>query len=217
MINIESPPTTWLDLLPTEIIFMIFNYLSNNDILYTFFLSNQRFNNLLLYNQTYLNYFELSTLTNFNTWKDILSRIGSRIKSLNIKIIYFSIPFQYFSNLKSLIISSSYGLADEDLKSLIENELFQNLESLIIKQDRTFSDHFHHYNVYNNNHDIFKESVYQLVDNLSNIKLKQLHLTLHSRNDASDKMDQLQDFIRIFSSSLICLSLNLLHLFKRSK
>ena len=69
MRNIES--TTWLDLLPTEIIFIIFDYLSHNDIIYTFFFFNQRFNNLLLQNQRYLNYLELPT-TNLNTWKNIL-------------------------------------------------------------------------------------------------------------------------------------------------
>ncbi len=43
--SIES--STWLDDLPTEIIFLIFNYLSNNDIIYTFFFLSQRFNNFL--------------------------------------------------------------------------------------------------------------------------------------------------------------------------
>ncbi len=44
-ISIETD--TWLDYLPAEIIFQIFNYLSTNDIIYTFFCFNQRFNNIL--------------------------------------------------------------------------------------------------------------------------------------------------------------------------
>jgi len=39
--------TTWFDRLPTEIIFLIFEYLSTNDILYTFLDFNQRLDNLL--------------------------------------------------------------------------------------------------------------------------------------------------------------------------
>jgi hypothetical protein len=57
MLNIES--TTWFDHLPIEIIFMIFNYLSNNDIVYTFFFFSQRLNNLVLQNQHYFTYLEL--------------------------------------------------------------------------------------------------------------------------------------------------------------
>ncbi len=53
MINNES--TTWLDHFPVEIIFMIFDYLSHNEIIYSFFHFNQRFNNLLLQNQRYAN------------------------------------------------------------------------------------------------------------------------------------------------------------------
>jgi hypothetical protein len=84
--NIES--TTLFDLLPTEIIFLIFDYLSNNDIIYIFFFFNQRFNNLLLENQSYLNYFEFPT-TDLNTWEKILLKIRSQIECLNINR-YFS-------------------------------------------------------------------------------------------------------------------------------
>ncbi len=109
--NIES--TTWLDLLPTESIFIIFNYLSNNDIIYTFLHFNQRFNNLLLQNQCYFNYLELPA-TNLTTWKNILSMIGSQIECLNITTNYLSFLLRYFPNLKSIIISSPYVLPDEE-------------------------------------------------------------------------------------------------------
>jgi hypothetical protein len=121
--KIES--TTFFDLLPTEIIFTIFDYLSNNDIIYTFFFFNQRFNNLLLQNQRYLTYVELPT-TNLKTWENILSIIGSQIHCLNINTIDLSFSLTHFSNLKSLIISSPFGLPDNELKSIIESEFIQN-------------------------------------------------------------------------------------------
>jgi hypothetical protein len=58
-INIELK--TCFNRLLTEIIFIIFDYLSNNDIIYTFFFFSQRLNNLLLQNQTL---FKSSRLTN---------------------------------------------------------------------------------------------------------------------------------------------------------
>ncbi len=55
--NIKS--ITWFNYLPTEIIFLIFDYLSNNDIFYTFFNLNEQMNSLLFEDQRYLTYFEL--------------------------------------------------------------------------------------------------------------------------------------------------------------
>src|SRR5690348_1742342 len=94
------------------VIFLIFDYLSSNDIIYTFFF-NQRLNNLLLQNQRYLNYLDLST-TNIDTWKSILSIIASRIESLNINTfdLYF-FALTYFPNLKSIIVSSSFSFPEE--------------------------------------------------------------------------------------------------------
>jgi hypothetical protein len=90
-INIES--TIWLDHLPTEIIFEIFDYLSSNDIIHTFFFLNKRFNNLLLQNhRRYLTYSELPT-TNVNIWENILLKIGSQIKCLNINTYDLSFSF----------------------------------------------------------------------------------------------------------------------------
>ena len=124
--------------LPNEIIFMIFDYLSSNDILYTFFFLTQRFNNSLLQNQRYSNYLQIPT-TNLDTWEIILSIIGPRIKCLNITTIQLNFPLTYFPNLKSLIISSMYGLPEEKLKYIINNSLFQNLSSFEIKQEKIFS------------------------------------------------------------------------------
>jgi hypothetical protein len=112
---------TSFNCLPTEIIFLIFDYLSSNDIIYTFFFLTQRLNNVLLQNQRYLKYFELPT-TNLDTWEIILSIIGSQIKCLNLTTISLSFPLRYFPNLKSLIISSPYGLPEEKLKYIIEGK-----------------------------------------------------------------------------------------------
>ena len=90
--------------MPTEIIFIIFDYLSNNDIIYSFFFLTQRLNNLLLQNQHFSNYFELPT-TNLNAWEIILSMIGSQIKCLNITTIELSFPLRYFPIHFSMIMS----------------------------------------------------------------------------------------------------------------
>jgi hypothetical protein len=66
--SIES--VTLFDRLPTDIIYLIFEYLSMNDILYTFFDFNDRFNNLLLQNQRYSTCFELPT-ANLDKWRKL--------------------------------------------------------------------------------------------------------------------------------------------------
>ncbi len=43
---------------------------------------------------------------------------------------------KYFTNLKSIIISSRHGLADEEFQSIIESEQFQRLESFKIKENQ---------------------------------------------------------------------------------
>jgi hypothetical protein len=70
-----------------------------------FFYFNQRFNNLLLENEHYLNYYQFPT-RDLNTWENILLIIGSQIECLFLNVNYLSFPLKYFSNLKSIIISS---------------------------------------------------------------------------------------------------------------
>jgi hypothetical protein len=166
MINIET--TTWLDHLPAEIIFLILNYLSNNDIIYTFFFLNQRFNNLLLQNQRYLNHLELPT-ANLNTWENILSIIASQIESLQISTSHLSFPITYFLNLKSIVISSPFGLPDEEFKSSIKSYQFQNLHSFKIKEltDRPYgsaspNEHHRFKKVWNHNNSL-KTLQYSLI------------------------------------------------------
>jgi len=109
---------TSIEDLPVDILFCIFDYLSKNDIIYTFLFLNQRFNNILFQNQRNFSYFELPK-TNFSSWKNILSQYGRQIKTLNITSVDTSFPLTYFPNLKSLIISSPYGIPDEEFQNII--------------------------------------------------------------------------------------------------
>ncbi|CAF3927456.1 unnamed protein product [Adineta steineri] len=284
MSNRDIESTTWFDHFPTEIIFHIFDYLSTNDIIYTFFDFNQRLNTLLLQNQSYFKYFELPT-TNINFWKTILSIIGSKIECLYISTINLRFSLSYFSNLKSIIISSSHGFPNEELNAIIDSEQFNNLHSFKIKQEKIFLDITYYdfplnqndllNKVFNNKNllKIFQSSllllpfsiipidgithnfnlhsltlvlfnfgdVFKLIENTPNLrylnfqskppytseqpintinlKLKQFHWTLIHTGPAiigyeytGTDFDQLTSAIKIFSSSLICLSLNLINL-----
>ncbi len=51
---------TLFDQLATETILDIFEYLSSNDILYTFFNLNERFHSILLQHQRFVNTFQIS-------------------------------------------------------------------------------------------------------------------------------------------------------------
>ncbi|CAF3317800.1 unnamed protein product [Rotaria sp. Silwood2] len=168
MINIKS--TTWFDFLPIEIIVDIFNYLSNNDIIYTFFYFNQRFNNLLLQNQCYFNYLEFPT-RNLEFWRNIFSIIGSRIEFLNINTINFSLSLKYFPNIKSLILSSPIDVLDEQLKSILESEQFQKIHSFKIKENRLYFDRL--YDNYLNNQDYL---IKKILNDQNSLKIFQYSL-----------------------------------------
>ena len=129
---------TSFNCLPNEILLMIFDYLTPNDIIYTFFFLTQRSNHLLLQSQSFFNYLKLPT-TDLDTWEIILSIIGPQIKCLNITTTHLFFPLRYFLNLKSLIISSLYGLSVDKWKYIIEHDLFKTLSSLKIKQEKIFS------------------------------------------------------------------------------
>jgi len=90
--------TTWFDYLPIEVILMIFDYLSNNDIIYTFLFFNTRFNDLILQNQRYLHCLELPK-RNFDTLENIFSVIGVRIESLDVNLFDSLFLLKYFPNL----------------------------------------------------------------------------------------------------------------------
>jgi hypothetical protein len=118
-----------LDDLPVEIIYLIFEYLSSNDILYAFFFLNQRFKNILLENQSHINHMEFP-IKDLYTWKRILSII----KNENITSIDFSFPLTYFPNLKSISISAPYRIEWQQLKMIFDNKYFTQLHSLKIKE-----------------------------------------------------------------------------------
>lgn len=265
---------TWFDHIPIEIIYLIFKYLSTNDILYTFFDFNDRFKNFLLQNHCYTTYLELP-ITDLDKWKKIIPLISYRIECLHINTIYFSFPLNLFTNLKSIIILSSHGFADEELQSIIENEQFQRLKSLrIISKHRSspcYNNNNDHYQILNKiftnevslkifeysfvlpslkfiNIDHYKinfklesltliltdcEDIFilleyapnlkylkiqsrpfsrsnRLIKNLS-LKLEEFELKLTTNHSAGGLIDfdQLMNNIKLFSSSLICLSLNL--------
>ncbi|CAF3948599.1 unnamed protein product [Adineta steineri] len=151
--NINS--ITWLDRFPIEIIFEIFDYLSNNDIIYTFFSFNKQFNNILIRHRRYFTNLELPS-TNFDTWEPILSYLGSKIESLIISTIDFSFPLIYFSNLKSIIIPSTYGLPKEQLKYLLDCDQFNNLHTFKLKQKKLFCDQFYYFDLIDQNY-LFKK------------------------------------------------------------
>jgi hypothetical protein len=79
-----------------------------------------------------------------NIWENILLKIGSQMKCLNINTYDLSFSLKYFSNFKSIIICS-YALFDEKFQNFIESEQFQNLESFKVKEKKIFS-----YQLYDN-------------------------------------------------------------------
>lgn len=136
--NQIAKPSTWFDKFPNEIIFEIFDYLSFNDIIYTFYYFNQRLQNLLLENQCYFSYFEIPLITNKDFWNNILPILGLQIQRLNIKSNDIPMSINLFPNLKSLILSSSCGVPKENFKLIINNDQFKKLLSFKIKQDLVY-------------------------------------------------------------------------------
>jgi hypothetical protein len=123
----------WLDRLPIEILFEIFEYLSSNDIIYAFFNFNQRMNKLIIQQQQrWLNIFTFST-SDLDYWTPILTIIGSQIQTLNIVNDDISIPLHLFSNLKCIIISSRYFINYKLLDLITTSTQFQTIKSLKIQ------------------------------------------------------------------------------------
>jgi len=125
---------TFFDQLATEIVFEIFDYLSCNDIFYTFFHFNQRFNSILLEHYQYLNKFE-TPIRNFCFWQTILPIIESRIEYLTITNIDFGFLLNLFPNLKSVIISSPLPIYCDQLASILESEQFHKLTTFKIQSE----------------------------------------------------------------------------------
>jgi hypothetical protein len=176
--NITS--TTWFDHFPNEILFLIFRYLSSNDIVYTFSCFNQRFNNLLFQNPCYLK-LNLRT-TNLDKWEKVLPIIGSQIQSRDIDTFYLSSSLTYFSNLKSLIISPSYGLSNKEMKLILKSDQFKHLHSFKLKQSQFFPKESH--NNYLTNEDYIFNKVFSTENSL---KTFQYSLKIPSFTDINKK------------------------------
>ena len=125
---------TWFDRFPIEIILNIFDYLSNNDIIYAFFHLNQRLNCLILKHEKYLINFEQPN-RNLDFWKNILSIIGTQTKSLYITSNDLVFPLNIFPNLKSIKISPSFPYDYRHLSSIIESKQFNKFESSKIESN----------------------------------------------------------------------------------
>jgi hypothetical protein len=261
----EKNSLTLFDQIPTEILFEIFDYLSCNDIFYTFFYFNQRFNSILLENQRFSNNFQ-SPITNFRFWENILPIIKSQVQCLTLTTIDFCSSLDLFPNLKCLIISFPIPIDYEELTLILKSEQFKKLNSFKIQNEIFFKeeetllvDIFHH----ENSLQIFEYSsalssremsnlpininiqslslkltnfvpIVSLLDytpnlkylnllvrtfwhvdisdrkvDLSKIKLKQIFFTLENGEIKERSFLVLTNFLKQFSSSLICLSLNL--------
>ncbi len=126
----EKNSLSLFDQLSTEILFKIFDYLSCNDIIYTFFYLNQRFNVIVLQYLRFLN--------NFSVWQTTLPIISSQIKCLTITITDFCLSLDLFPNLKSLIISSPVPIFHDELALILKSEQFKKLNSFKITRKTMF-------------------------------------------------------------------------------
>lgn len=128
----DDTSVTSFNQLPTETILDIFEYLSSNDIIYTFFDLNQRFHSILLIQQPFSKIF-LMTKKNFHFWKDVLPIFGFDIHHLIITTNGFWFSIDLFPNLKSLVISSSFPIHFDRLYIIMKTKIFKNLISLKIQ------------------------------------------------------------------------------------
>ncbi|CAF4904403.1 unnamed protein product [Rotaria sp. Silwood1] len=206
---------TMFDNLPTEIILDVFDYLSSNEIIYSFFYLNQRLQNLLIKQQYYINYLQLP-ISNFNFWQKILSIIGSQIELLIISHDYLTLSLDYFSNLKSIIITSPYSMIDKQFQLILQNKYFQKLHTLKIKNE-IVSERSYNETELDNEQILFKKvfdnennlQVFEYLPSLTSLhlrKLESLNINFLSR---SLKLN-LSEFKDIFS--LIKYTPNLIYL-----
>ncbi|CAF3945190.1 unnamed protein product [Adineta steineri] len=123
---------TCFERLSTELILEIFNYLSSNDLIYSFHYLNKRFNDILFHHDRLINNFQIPT-NNLNFSNDIFQLIGPKIKYLTLTTNDLNIPWNFLLNLKSLTISSAIPLNCDHFNPILNSEQFRNLESFKIK------------------------------------------------------------------------------------
>ncbi|CAF3893307.1 unnamed protein product [Adineta steineri] len=135
---------TCFERLSTELILEIFNYLSSNDLIYSFHYLNKRFSDILFHYDRLINNFQIPT-NNLNFSNDIFQLIAPKIQYLTLTTNDLNIPWNFLSNLKSLTISSSIPLNCHHFNSILNSEQFHNLESYKIKS-KIYSEEIYHSN-----------------------------------------------------------------------
>ena len=143
----KTENVTWLDQFPSEIIFDIFEYLQSNDIIFTFFDFNQRFQDLVMQQK----YFEMPK-TNLSFWRTTLDTIGPQIETLVINHGGLMLSLDLFPNVTSIIVTSPCFIDSKIIESIMKNDRFDQLHSLKIKQ-MILSDN-------NNNNQVFLKNIF---------------------------------------------------------
>ncbi|CAF1379703.1 unnamed protein product [Adineta steineri] len=123
---------TCFDHLSTEMIVEIFSYLSSNDLICSFLSLNKRFTDILLHYDQLIHNLQVPT-NNLNFSDDIFHRIQSKIEHLTVTTNDLQIPWDSFSNLKSLTISSSIPINCDQFDYLWNSKQVNNLESFKLK------------------------------------------------------------------------------------
>ncbi|CAF2305397.1 unnamed protein product [Rotaria sp. Silwood2] len=71
-------------------------------------------------------------------WKNIFSIVESKVQSLRINNNDSFASLKLVPNVKSIIISSSYSLAEEHLELILKIDRFKKIRSLIMKFNELF-------------------------------------------------------------------------------
>lgn len=124
---ISEPRTSFGDL-PTEVLLSVFDYLTSNDIIYTFYSVNGRFRNLLAHHGRYLSHYELPT-SNTAFWQTVLPSVGPHVRTLTVPTPDLPLSLDVFANLTAVVITSPYGLSDRSLQVLFANRPFLQLRT----------------------------------------------------------------------------------------
>ncbi|UJR38605.1 hypothetical protein I4U23_031270 [Adineta vaga] len=130
--------------LSTEIYYEIFDYLSSNDIISTFFDLNQRFNRIIMNYSRYLHHF-ITPIKNLSFWKRILPEINSQIQCLTITQINSYFSLNLFPNIQCLILSCPLPIYDDEFDLIIKINYFsqsnESNEIIAKKRDIIHSNH----------------------------------------------------------------------------
>lgn len=227
---------------PNEILYEIFDYLSNNDLVFGLFNINERMNELILNNRRYLSYFCYSSM-DLNKWINVFEKISSRIECLNVLSDDLFYSLNDFSNFRSLILCSIYGFIPEELSLMINSNQFKYLKTFQIRKDRenvNRKDNNLLEQIWNNGNQLeelilptfnrinieylnIDSSIPHVMDDQIsmksiNVKLKEFSLTFYHKigrlNDIhwKNSFHEIINGVNLFSSSLISLSFYLINL-----